>query len=322
FLLFLLLQPHAYALKGDSGCGPILCVNATLNERGDQVTYEMTVLRKPMGWVAMFLPSKFQSSGFGRRMKGTHMVIMWPNEDGSTTISQRYGHGHIEPQPVTNPPRIATVNDPKITSWHPPNATVLSFSIPANKTLLASAEPTERLIWAYSMTRPLKEPDSPLKAHYMAGFFRVDVTKDLPDQPATIDPPSAPSAPPHEADIHLHDDEQKPDEPVDFQTIVADGPYKGREKIILTHAILLSAGFLVLLPAGSLIARWGRTITPNWFKAHWVCNMMLAAPAITFGALLGPIAVYDHQAAHLVDAHQICGILLVLMYYLQVGLGR
>ena len=46
-------------------------------------------------------------------MINTHSVIMWKNEDGSTTLSQRYASGYFEPHPVSDPPRVATVIEPK-----------------------------------------------------------------------------------------------------------------------------------------------------------------------------------------------------------------
>jgi hypothetical protein len=64
---------------------------------------------------------------------------------------------------------------------------------------------------------------------------------------------------------------------------------------------------LVLLPAGSLIARWGRSFTPEWFKAHWVSNMVLSLPVITLGVLLGPVIVYKKPTfrIHLANAHEV-----------------
>jgi Cytochrome domain of cellobiose dehydrogenase len=41
-------------------------------------------------------------------MTGSAMVIMWPNTDGSVTLSQRAATGHIMPTVVANPPRVAT----------------------------------------------------------------------------------------------------------------------------------------------------------------------------------------------------------------------
>jgi len=46
-------------------------------------------------------------------MINTHSVIMWNNEDGSTTLSQRYASHYSEPRPVSDPPRVAKVVEPK-----------------------------------------------------------------------------------------------------------------------------------------------------------------------------------------------------------------
>ncbi|KAJ7940845.1 hypothetical protein B0H13DRAFT_2299809 [Mycena leptocephala] len=88
------------------------------------------------------------------------------------------------------------------------------------------------------------------------------------------------------------------------------------------HGILLSAGFLILLPTGSLVARWGRTFTPRWFKVHHIVNFGVALPVILAGWILGPLAVLDRQATHFADAHQICGVLLFALYIGQLLLGR
>jgi hypothetical protein len=79
------------------------------------------------------------------------------------------------------------------------------------------------------------------------------------------------------------------------------------EKVIILHAFCVSLGFLVLLPAGSLIGRWGRSFTSEWFKAHWVSNMLFALPIITLGVLLGPVIVYIKPTfrTHLANAHEV-----------------
>lgn len=44
-------------------------------------------------------------------MSHTHSVIMWRNQDGTTTLSQRYASGYHEPK-VNSPPRVATIVEP------------------------------------------------------------------------------------------------------------------------------------------------------------------------------------------------------------------
>ncbi|KAF8061487.1 hypothetical protein FPV67DRAFT_1509180 [Lyophyllum atratum] len=298
---WLKMLPPVLALQGDGRCGLYLCVNATVHD--DMVTYEMTGLEEPLGWLAL---------GFGTRMKYTHMVIMWTNDDGTTTLSQRMGMGHSEPLPVEYPPRRAEIAKPRIsTLWHPNSVGTLAFTVPVNQTVLSWSNPTERLIWAYSKIRPEKPHYSELTQHFSAGFLRLNLGGTMPDFVPTVEP-----APHHE--------EEFPERP-DIDTIITSdplNPLQRHDKIIIAHGILASIGFLVLLPAGSLIARWSRTLTPAWFKVHQTINMSIALPIITLGWILGPIAVLDHQATHLFDAHQITGAFLVTLYYLQVALGR
>ncbi|KAF9448361.1 hypothetical protein P691DRAFT_729823 [Macrolepiota fuliginosa MF-IS2] len=245
-------------------------------------------------------------------MDQSHMVMLWPNEDGTVTLSQRYGEEHHEPQVFPNPPRIATVVDPVVTSWQLPNSTRMAFKIPANKTALAE-NPVERLIWAYSMSRPEADPFADVLGHYRAGRIKVNFSKEA------IPPPSFGEQP----NGNIHQLPPPSDDSATFEsTIVHTSPWGNHEKLITAHGILLAFGFLVLLPAGSLIARWTRTVTPKWFKAHSIVNMSIAMPIILIGWLLGPMAVAEHQAGHLITTHQICGVFILMLYLLQVWLGR
>ena len=56
-----------------------------------------------------YLPLLF-SSGFGTQMANTPMVIMWPNSDGSITLSQRRAPGEIMPTVDSSPPRVASAD--------------------------------------------------------------------------------------------------------------------------------------------------------------------------------------------------------------------
>jgi hypothetical protein len=48
-----------------------------------------------------------RSSGFGDSMTTSQMVIMWPNKDGSVTLSQRKASSHTQPQLDQAPQRTA-----------------------------------------------------------------------------------------------------------------------------------------------------------------------------------------------------------------------
>jgi len=281
------IQICSALVRGDSICKHSICVSATLE--GDTVTYEMTSLAKSIGWMAL---------GFGPHMSHTHSVIMWRNEDGTTTLSQRYASGYHEPKLENAPPRVATIVEPRTLINLQADSTTYAFQIPANHSLLQSENPSESLVFAYSLVLPDKAPDATLAKHkrVQVGYLTFDVTKEfvLPTPERLTRPISTAN---------------------DLNRV---------EKVIVLHAFCVSLGFLVLLPAGSLIGRLGRSFTPKWFKAHWVSNMVLALPVITLGVLLGPVIVYIKPTfrIHLANAHEICGVILLFLYYAQVLLGR
>jgi len=285
--LLLLLWLQGFALvgavsAGDSGCNLFFCLNITVTNN-QYMTYEVTPIFEPFGWVGL---------GFGRLMRDTHMVVIWENEDGSKVLSQRYGGvGHIEPLLEPSPPRVATMVPPTVTTWHKGNYSTTAFQIPLNKT---DPKPGQ-IIWAYSLRRPDPDPSSDLTGHYVAGTVNMKLENDVPGLPGG--------------------------------TLATQGPEDAldvlpRYQKVIWHGILLSAGFLVLLPTGSLVARWGRTFTPRWFKAHRIINFGVALPVIAAGWVLGPLAVLDRQAKHFADAHQICGVILFALYIAQLFLGR
>jgi len=92
--------------------------------------------------------------------------------------------------------------------------------------------------------------------------------------------------------------------------------------MIVAHAIFCTIGFLLILPAGVLLARYGRTtIGPAWFKGHaalqffigkhtsyfliWKLKSSAAGPTIFIGVMLGIAAVGKAGAMHLDDNHKV-----------------
>ena len=173
-------------------------------------------------------------------------------------------------------------------------------------------------VWAFSYFRPdSASPETDIRQHYIAGTLKLDLNKELTPTVADSQPVSGST------------------------TADPPEPYSLHEMLVLGHGFLLSVGFLVILPVGSLVARWTRTITPTWFKVHRFSNYLLGLPVIAIGWLLGPLAVFDAQASHFLDTHQvnspqliypvvalligpcqICGLVLFGLYLLQILLGR
>ncbi|KAF7304730.1 Cytochrome b561 domain-containing protein [Mycena kentingensis (nom. inval.)] len=281
-LLWLQAASLVLAATGDGGCNVMFCTNITLTDK--VITFEIKPIMEPFGWVAI---------GFGRRMKGTPMVILWDDNDGTPILSQRFGTGHVEPVLDPNPPRIATMVAPRETTKWVYNADTdfptRAFQIPINKT---DPHPGT-MIWAYSIQRPTDGPLSNLTGHLVAGTInmRLDkhVVEDIPSQIVT--------------------------------TADSTGGFLRYSKAAW-HGIVVSIGFLVLLPGGSLVARLGRTFTPKWFQLHRMINFYIALPVIAVGWSLGAWTVYDRGMGHLTDAHHLCGVLLFGLYITQIVLGR
>ncbi|KDQ33696.1 hypothetical protein PLEOSDRAFT_1033301 [Pleurotus ostreatus PC15] len=222
-------------------------------------------------------------------MINTQMVIVWKNRSNATSISQRITEHYREPHIVRSPPRRAFVED------------VTDFVSAATQwivwTVLPEGHTNERYIWAFSKTRPSGgDADETINMHFGAGYFELDLTKDLPV-----------SSPTQATDAAVVPEESNP---------------SNHGKLIVLHGLLLSAGFLLFLPFGSLVARWGRTLTSHWFKVHWISNMLLGLPVITLGFLLGPLAVSSDGAGHFRSAHHIYGFVLYGVFILQLFLGR
>ena len=81
-------------------------------------------------------------------------------------------------------------------------------------------------------------------------------------------------------------------------------PLNKHERLIILHAVSMSFGFLVLLPAGGIVARYARTFTTGWFKIHRICNMYVALPVIMLGFVLGIVMQLD-KGLYLPDVHQV-----------------
>ena len=52
-------------------------------------------------------------------------------------------------------------------------------------------------------------------------------------------------------------------------------PLQPYQKLIVGHAVLCVFGFLFLLPAGALFARYARTFMSSWFQGHWALQFAI-----------------------------------------------
>ncbi|KAI8998855.1 hypothetical protein BD414DRAFT_512420 [Trametes punicea] len=100
-------------------------------------------------------------------MDSTFMVILWRNEDGSVTLSQRQGMGLAKPIPIGSPAQGATLShlsDSRTPSVDPP---ILAFDIPNDDD---AVQDLIRLGVGYHR--------SPIEQHLNAGRFTLNLARD------------------------------------------------------------------------------------------------------------------------------------------------
>ncbi|KAK7043150.1 AdoMet-homocysteine methyltransferase [Paramarasmius palmivorus] len=237
------------------------------------------------GWMAI---------GLGQSMIGTPMVVLWSNSDGSITLSQRQASGYAEPKVIQNPDRVAALV--QASSSASSGNTKFTFTIPSD------GKTTQSFIWAWGDENPgSSNIDATIQQHRDKGRASLNLAKD----PSATTPSTGSGG-----NGNSNTDSSEHELPL--------LPY---QKLIVAHAIFCVIGFLLLLPAGTLLARYLRTFTDTWFKGHWIIQFLLAGPAIVVGIAMGIQAVAKAGAQHLDDTHKKWGIAIFVLYLVQCSLG-
>ncbi|CAE6534507.1 unnamed protein product [Rhizoctonia solani] len=286
---------HAMAATGGSFCGTLVCVSGRISGSETIYTLNTTASLANLGWMAV---------GFGQRMVGSPMVIMWANGDGSLVLSQREATAHSQPQVVSSPPRVASVRSDlsSLTS----SAITFSFSMPS------SGQTAEDMIYAFGRVKPNSNSVSAtLNQHSTTGSFTLDLTGNVADAPSASVSGTATAT----ATLAL------PTQTGGSGSEPLNIPYTTAEKKLLAHGILSALGFCFFLPIGVLQARFLRIWWPTWFKAHWVVQAGLAGPFIVAGFALAVNVVQEAGMRHFNDTHTIVGLVLFLLYVCQALYG-
>ncbi|TFK74258.1 hypothetical protein BDN72DRAFT_789463 [Pluteus cervinus] len=262
----------AGATNGDSKCGSTMCITATV--LNSTVEYTLASSQQP-AWMAM---------GWGTGMVGSHLVVMWANDDGNITVSQRYATDHVMPLVEPNPPKVATLEPASFASSA---STKFIFTVPSD------GSTTQDVIYAFGKTKPSSsQPDATIIQHVDQGTFTLDLSKSL----ANNGNPAPPTSPGHT-------------------------PLDSRRQLIIVHATFVFLGFLVTLPAGALLARYTRTFSSSWFQGHWKLQFIVAGFFIVIGVALGITSVAQGSGRHLKTTHTMWGVILLVLYILQLSLG-
>jgi len=257
-----------------------MCISAVINGSIAQYTLQSTGSQS-LGWMAM---------GFGDAMANAKMVIMWPNSDGSVTLSQRTASGEVMPTPDNNPPRVATLVTTTMNTASGSNPQLVY-------TVSANSDTQQSVVWAFGTQNPgSTNPGATIQQHLDSGTYVLDLTKPISSSSNS----SLPAA--------------------------AKGHHQGfqlqyYQKLVIGHAILCSLGFLLFLPIGALLARYFRTFSSSWFQGHWIVQFAIGGTIILTGIAMGIGAVASAGAPHLNDVHKRWGVALFMLYLAQCGLG-
>lgn len=110
---------------------------------------------------------------------------------------------------------------------------------------------SQTIIWAFGTTNPEdKAEDATLVQHLESGPISIDMSQVVA-----------------ESDVaHLASPATDPNS----TSGTVDVPLVPYQKMIIAHGLLCTIGFLIMLPAGALLARYSRTFTNAWFLGHWV----------------------------------------------------
>ncbi|KAK0225379.1 hypothetical protein IW262DRAFT_1456466 [Armillaria fumosa] len=263
------------SVTGDIRCGQYMCVKATVNDTAVQYALASTG-SKTVGWMAMYV-----FAGFGSQMDNTQMVIMWSNNDGTITLSQRRGDGHNLPLVDSNPDRVAALVEAASST----TASNTTFAFTVDTAFQKTNVTTQRIIFGFGSTNPRSSSvDADLEEHIGYGSFELNLNGNITSG-------------------------------------YSSDPLQPFERILVAHGILCILGFLLFLPFGSLLARYVRTFTPMWYTGHWISQFALAGPLIVVGFALGVQGVSSQGVPHLSDDHQKWGVGIFVLYLTQCALG-
>ncbi|KAI9510105.1 hypothetical protein F5148DRAFT_1182489 [Russula earlei] len=95
-------------------------------------------------------------------------------------------------------------------------------------------------------------------------------------------------------------------------------PFSVYEERARAHGILASVAFLIIVPLGVLIPRYLRTFSNRWWWAHWLINLLVAAPLI-FAAWA--MAKSARSISHLPTNHHSVGRTIFGLYIVQFLFG-
>ena len=165
----------------------------------------------------------------------------------------------------------------------------------------ANSDTTQRIIWAFGTQNPgSSSVSASIQIHLDSGTSSLDLTKAITSSDGGLNPASGNNG---------------------AGSGSVSTPLLPYQRLIVAHALILTVAFLLFLPLGALVARWLRTTTPSWFRAHAILQAFVAGPLILVGLILGVVSADQSGSEHQGSTHKRWGAALVVLYIVQVLLG-
>ncbi|WWC70667.1 uncharacterized protein I206_104618 [Kwoniella pini CBS 10737] len=278
------------AITGQQYCNRYMCITGQHDSDKSLDTYTLAppsgtaIPLNQFGWIAI---------GFGNSMINSPMVIVWPNSDGSITLSQRKANNHVTPAVDSNPPRKATLLTSS--SFSNSSSTSIAFTLPSS-----SNTNSTNIIWAYGNKNPSSSDSgtSNIAQHLASGNTQIALlASQLPSSTSTNGTTSTTGNGSNSGNI-------------------SNGVSKN---ILIAHVVCGASATMFILPIGILVPRLARGFTLKrwWFPVHGALNGLIA-----FGLIVAAFAIaLANFSGGFSSTHRKLGLTLFILAIIQTLLG-
>ncbi|GAA98589.1 uncharacterized protein L969DRAFT_95179 [Mixia osmundae IAM 14324] len=254
--------------------------------------------------------------GFGTTMSNSDMIIVWPNEDDTWTLSHRTADGHNTPtasssadaQPAQLVPVSSLITNSSSGSFasytfiRALDLTATSYSTTRTQHNTLARATGQDLIYAYSSSNPgtsdTLTPDLQQHDHGAYGSTQIDLSRAVvfaADGTTTATDTSG-----SEGD---------------------SAPYTRYDYLIIIHALCGGLAWLIISPTAVLVARTLRHLQGLWFKLHMLFQVILTLLLTIVAIALGAAAISSEGSDHFDSFHTRLGLIIGVLLLLQLALG-
>ncbi|WRT67692.1 uncharacterized protein IL334_004664 [Kwoniella shivajii] len=301
FLGLTLIVNVQAAITGQQYCNKYMCVTGKHDNVKNIDTYTLeppsgtNIPQSSFGWIAI---------GFGSTMINSPMVIVWPNSDGSITLSQRKATNHVTPTVDSNPPRKASLDTSS--SFSDKTTTSITFTLPSSSNTNSTS-----IIWAYGTKNPgSSSSSSSFTQHLASGNTQLSLLATLTNNNSSTSTNGGSNSSSNSTS--------------NSNSGAGSGSGSGiiggtNKKVLIAHVVCGSLATMAILPIGILVPRIARAFTIDrwWFPLHGALNGIIAFGLITAAFA---IAVSKFEGGFN-STHRKLGLTLFILALIQTLLG-